>query len=171
MNTDVTGIYTCKECHQTESLWNHITTDHKEEEQLEDRRNVGESGCNSGDGTDQRVQSLMVIMMTIFCAPVFPLIHWSFSLSSFVIPIKCFRNCWNDTSQENLTVTNSRDWFGLLFGDITYEKRVCTLKCFDSRVTTRYILVTAMFPIARQHNLFGTKSRQEINPLNAELTL
>jgi len=32
---------------------------------LEDRRNVGESSCNSGDGTDQRVQSLMFMMMMI----------------------------------------------------------------------------------------------------------
>jgi hypothetical protein len=62
-HTDGTGFYTCKECHQTESLWNYITTDHKEEEQLEDRRNVGENNCNSGDGTDQRVQSLMFMMM------------------------------------------------------------------------------------------------------------
>jgi len=30
---------------------------------LEDRRNVGESSCNSGDGTDQKVQSLMFMMM------------------------------------------------------------------------------------------------------------
>jgi hypothetical protein len=30
---------------------------------LEDRRNVGESSYNPGDGTDQRVQSLMFIMM------------------------------------------------------------------------------------------------------------
>jgi hypothetical protein len=29
---------------------------------LEDRRNVGGSSCNSGDGTDQRVQSLMFMM-------------------------------------------------------------------------------------------------------------
>ena len=64
MNTDRTGFYTCKECHQTESLWNRITTDHKEGEQLEDRRNVCESSSNSGDGTDQRVQSLMFMMMT-----------------------------------------------------------------------------------------------------------
>jgi len=33
---------------------------------LEDRRNVGECSCNSGDGTDQRVQSLMFTMMMIF---------------------------------------------------------------------------------------------------------
>jgi hypothetical protein len=30
---------------------------------LEDRRNVGGSSCNSGDGTDQRAQSLMFMMM------------------------------------------------------------------------------------------------------------
>jgi hypothetical protein len=30
---------------------------------LEDRRNFGESSCNSGDVTDQRVQSLMLRMM------------------------------------------------------------------------------------------------------------
>jgi hypothetical protein len=36
-----------------------------EGEQLEDRRNVDERSCNSGDGTDQRVQSLMFIMMII----------------------------------------------------------------------------------------------------------
>ena len=30
---------------------------------MEVRRNVGESSCNSGDGTDQRIQSLMFIMM------------------------------------------------------------------------------------------------------------
>ena len=41
------------------------TTDHKEGEQLEDRRNVGESSCNFGDGTDQKVQSLMFVMMMI----------------------------------------------------------------------------------------------------------
>ena len=39
------------------------TTDRKEEEQLEDRRSVEASSCNSGDGTDQRVQSLMFMMM------------------------------------------------------------------------------------------------------------
>jgi len=32
---------------------------------LEDRRNVGESSCNFGDGTDQGVQSLMFMMMMI----------------------------------------------------------------------------------------------------------
>jgi hypothetical protein len=63
MNTDGADFYTCKKCHQTESLQNHITTDHKKGEQLEDRRNVGENSCNSGDGTDQRVQSLMFMMM------------------------------------------------------------------------------------------------------------
>jgi len=62
MNTGGTGFYTCKECHKTESLWNRTTTDHRDGEQLEDQRNVGESSCNSRDGTDQRVQSLMFTM-------------------------------------------------------------------------------------------------------------
>ena len=31
------------------------------------------------------------ISFTMFCAPVFPLIHWFFSLSSFVIPSKCLK--------------------------------------------------------------------------------
>ena len=30
---------------------------------MEDLRSVGASSCNSGDGTDQRVQSLMLMMM------------------------------------------------------------------------------------------------------------
>jgi len=75
MNTDGTGFSTCKECHETESLWNHITTDHREREKLEDRRNVGESSCNFGDGTDQRVQSLMfmtfmMMMMMMFLSKI-----------------------------------------------------------------------------------------------------
>ena len=60
MNTDGTGFNSRKECHKTESIWNHTTTDHKEGEQLEERRNVGESSCNFGDGTDQTVRSLML---------------------------------------------------------------------------------------------------------------
>ena len=68
MNTDRTGFHTCKECHKTESLWNHTTTDHKEGEQLEDRRSVGASSCKSGDGADQRVQSLMIMMMIVLTA-------------------------------------------------------------------------------------------------------
>jgi len=35
----------------------------QEGEQLEDQRNDGESSCNCGDGMDQRVQSLMFMMM------------------------------------------------------------------------------------------------------------
>jgi len=42
---------------------NHTTTDHKEGEQLEDRRKFGERSCNFGDGMGQRVQSLMFMMM------------------------------------------------------------------------------------------------------------
>jgi hypothetical protein len=42
---------------------NHTTTGQKEEDQLDDPRNTGKSSCNPGDGTDQRVQSLMFMMM------------------------------------------------------------------------------------------------------------
>jgi len=52
--------------HKTESLCNHTATDHKEGEQLEDQRNVGESSCNFGDGTDQKVQFLMFMLMAYF---------------------------------------------------------------------------------------------------------
>jgi len=63
MNTDGTGFNTCKECPKTESLWNHTATDQKGGEQLKDWRNVRESSCNFGDRTDQRVQSLMFIII------------------------------------------------------------------------------------------------------------
>jgi hypothetical protein len=43
---------------------------------LEDRRNVGENSFNSGDGTDQRVQSLKFMMMIITGFPVLSL-GWS----------------------------------------------------------------------------------------------
>jgi hypothetical protein len=66
MNTEGTGSYTCKECHNTESLQNHTTTVHKEREQLGDRRNAGESSYNSGDGTGQMAQPLMFMMMMKF---------------------------------------------------------------------------------------------------------
>ena len=60
MNTEGTGFYNCKECHTTESLSKHATIIHKEREQPGDRRNVGESSCNSGDGTGQMAQPLMI---------------------------------------------------------------------------------------------------------------
>jgi len=37
----------------------------REESNWKTEKNVGESTCNSGDGTDQRVQSLMFMMMMI----------------------------------------------------------------------------------------------------------
>ena len=63
IETDGTGFHTCKECHKTETLSNHTTTDHKEREQLGDRRSDGESSCNSGDGTGQMAQPGMFMMM------------------------------------------------------------------------------------------------------------
>ena len=87
MNTDWTGVYICKECHKTGSRSNHITTDHKEE-QLEDRRNVGENSCNSGDGRIKLVQSLMHMMMMMFGFTV-----------SFGMPVSFKRRC----SRRNIT--------------------------------------------------------------------
>ena len=72
LNTEGTGFFTCKECDKTESLWNHNTTDHKEVEQLEDRKSVGVSSCNSGDGMGQRVQSLVYMMMMMMMMMVIP---------------------------------------------------------------------------------------------------
>jgi hypothetical protein len=63
MYIEGTGFYTCKECHKTEFLRNHTATAHREREQLGDRRNVGESSCNCGDGTGQMAQPLMFMMM------------------------------------------------------------------------------------------------------------
>ena len=39
----------------------------KEEDQLDDLKNVGESNYNPGDGTDQRIQSLVFVMM-MYCS-------------------------------------------------------------------------------------------------------
>ena len=46
------------------------------------------------------------ISFTVFCAPLFCLIHWLFSLSSFVIPSKCLKNfisLLNTTTRPGLT--------------------------------------------------------------------
>ena len=72
LNTDRIGFFTCKECYKTKSLWNHTTTHHKQGEQLEDRKSVGASSCNSGDGTGQRVQSLMFMMMMMIMVIPYP---------------------------------------------------------------------------------------------------
>jgi len=78
MNRDGTGLYTCKEWHKTQSLWNNTTTEHKEGEQLEDRRSVAASSCNSGDETDQMVQSPIFLMMNFFL--------WHYMCQSMCVP-------------------------------------------------------------------------------------
>jgi len=70
MNTEGTDFYTYKECHTTEYLSKHTTISNKEREQSGDRRNVGESSCNSGDGTGQMAQPLMFMMMIMINFPM-----------------------------------------------------------------------------------------------------
>ena len=112
MNTDGTGFNTRKECHKTESLWNRTTTDHKEGEQLEDRRNVGESSCNFGDGTDQRVQSLMFMMMMILrYVPGIFWRHWE-NVAKYLEPRTRFEPSAVRTQVR--TATKGPNWVGLM---------------------------------------------------------
>jgi hypothetical protein len=39
------------------------------------------------------------ISFTVFCAPMFSLMQWFFSLSSFVIPSQCLKNFLNAASK------------------------------------------------------------------------
>jgi hypothetical protein len=63
MYIEGTSFYTCKECHETESLRNHTATVHREREQLGDQRNGGESSSDCGDETGQMAQPLMFMMV------------------------------------------------------------------------------------------------------------
>jgi len=63
MNTDGTGFYTRKECHQTEPPLKSYHYRTQGRRTIEDQRKVGDNSCNSGDGKDQRVQSFMFMMM------------------------------------------------------------------------------------------------------------
>ena len=89
LNTEGTGFFNCKECDKTESLWKHNTTDHEEGEQLENWRSVGASNCNSGDGTGQRVQSLMFMMMMMMVIPYPP--FSTMTSSRYPVPSKVLK--------------------------------------------------------------------------------
>jgi hypothetical protein len=57
-----------------------LFTAHKEGEQLGDRKNDGESNCNSGDGTGQMAQPWMfMMMMMIFSLFFYKVSHFVFS--------------------------------------------------------------------------------------------
>ena len=107
MNADGTGFNTCKECHKTESLWNLTTADHKEEEQLEDRRKVGQSSCNFGDGTDEKSQSLMFMMMMMNIRGQTLVIKRIF-LSAVLV--KIYADAERNISETSDTNSNSRHW-------------------------------------------------------------
>jgi hypothetical protein len=70
-------VFTClrskSRLNATHIMKEQACTLHKEREQFGDQRNVGESSCNSGDGTGQMAQPLMfmmimmMMMMTSLC--------------------------------------------------------------------------------------------------------
>jgi len=70
LNTEVTGFFHLQRMPQ--SRWNHTTTDHNLWEQLEERRSVGASSCNSVDGLGQRAQSLLFLIMMMVVIPYPP---------------------------------------------------------------------------------------------------
>ena len=148
MNADGTGFNTCKECHKTESLWNHTTTDHKEREQLEDRRNVGESSCNFGDGTDQRVQSLMFMMMMMM---IFPVLlgqmavyqfrpqrwHFTFLLSSLFSSYISDRHTGFDRANNKITDPKKKcPVFRELPNSSHLMEAICSLQCTQQPSTS-----------------------------------
>ena len=98
MNTDGNGFHTCKECHKTESFWNHTTTDRKEGEQLVDRSSVGASSCKSWHGKDQRVQSLMFMMMMMMVMMMLTLMLLTAVLFySLLLKLSSFKTCiWKE---------------------------------------------------------------------------
>ena len=116
---------TCKECHKTESLWNHTATDRKEGEQLEDRRSVGESSCNCGDGTDQRVQSLMfiiIIIIIILCSQT----SWNSKFSVQNGRSKCTN--WDDIPTCHWTKFDNN----LLYQGVWMQKILITTPCCNN---------------------------------------
>jgi len=72
---------------------------YKEGKQLEDRRSVGASSCNSEDGTDPRVQSLMFMMMMMMMMMIRILLFDSVSyafllcLCTLIIMYALFSSC------------------------------------------------------------------------------
>ena len=79
---------------------NHTATDHKEGEQLEDRRNVGQSSCNFGGGTDRRVQSLMFMMMMMMMMRSVPTYFLFYSYVNC-----CFCRVWNNETLSRTRLT------------------------------------------------------------------
>ena len=88
-------------------LWNHTTTDHKEGEQLEDRRKVGESSCNFGDGTDQRVldvyddDSSLSLQAEEQCHFMRTALFWAITQRVVVIPYRRFGTTYRSHLQRS----------------------------------------------------------------------
>ena len=150
MNIDGTGFHTCKECHKNGSLWNHTITDHKEGEQLEDRRSVGASSCNSGDGTDQRVQSLMfmLMMMTLIIKDLRNLVMYHFGTPWGWH--KCIETCRSDY---NTNIVKLKTIYCALLFEIKtinyYVYKVCVRNCSEEEIFYRFVWCTRETEIVR----------------------
>ena len=149
-DTDGTGSHTCKECHKTESLWNHNTTDRKEGEQLEDRRSVGASSCNCGDGTDQRVQSLMFMMMMMMMMMIMMM-----TTNSSNMRIEYLITAWslcNSTTQDTRSCSEiilGKKFFFILFC-FEISEIFCRLYIFNIHPLTLWRLTTHIVVVSHR---------------------
>ena len=83
------------------------------------------------------------ISFTMFCAPVFSLIHWFFSLSNFVIASKCLKNFFCAVSKRcsslffstQTSLPNFRAWLNPINAMVT----LCTIRW---NIKKFYVLLT-----------------------------
>ena len=61
---------------------------------MDDLKNVGESSCNPGDGTDQRVQSLTFMMMMMMMMMMMIIKHFFLHIINFFFPE--YKNSFKD---------------------------------------------------------------------------
>ena len=78
---------------------------------LEDRRNVGESSCNFGDGTDQRVQFLtfmimMMMMMMIYTDDTNDIRRHKETRNSYKYDLPAPHNTWSIRNKMGIKIRN-----------------------------------------------------------------
>jgi hypothetical protein len=82
---------------------------------LEDPRNVGENSCNPGDGTDQRVQSLMFMMIKMkklkyFIVNFKTVFKLLFKTTFYISKLNYFEFICNISFKEHLTEDDHDRW-------------------------------------------------------------